>query len=272
MILLRWIFVAVLLFCSILLSASGLLLPWSAEAAASSCSSLLFHSPASCLQNPAVSASGFEFSCSRLYGLPEIPIYFAAAGFNRQILHLAFALSELDHVNYRELTGIANTAGRLHNFNAGFNCRYHRIDISGKGSRQAVSFDLGCLWNSGRFQTAACWLNCSETKLAGQFLPAYFVWESSCAVDENLTFSIRLEKETGFEFQPALATRYDAFPQLALLASGTRNPDQIGSGFCVSLRNWHLAYAAVYHAELDFTHYISLRYEKNPLPEPPALP
>lgn len=262
--LLKWISLLpmLILLLPLHLMAGGLLVPWSAQSAALGNSTLLCHSVSAFNVNPAISECGLEFTVNRLYDLPELPRYLMAAGSKWQKFHFGMGLSDLDHSHYNELTAILNSSYHFQALVAGVNFRYHRIEISGKGKRDALSGDLGLAWQFDNFKTACSWLNCTEAKFANDVLPVYLIWESFLTIEKNLEFGIRLEKESGFEFQPGLASSFAVYPRFKILASYASNPQNIGCGFALDIKSICVSYAAVYHPELDFTHYITVSYGK----------
>ena len=253
---------AFILFLPVYLFSNGLLLPMSAQSAATSNFSIIGNSIGAIGVNPAISVSGVEFTVNRLYNLAELPRYLFYAGMKLHKFGFALGIDDLNNCNYNELTTLLNASYNLLYFSAGFNLRYHRIHITNKGNRDTLSLDLGLSWSSGIFKSAFSWHNCTESKLENDNIPVYFIWENAITLDPKVVLGFKLEKETGFEFHPAIATSISIYHNFKILTSYTLNPQNIGCGFIVNIKNTSVAYAVTYHPELDFTHYITLSYGK----------
>jgi hypothetical protein len=253
---------AFILLLPMYLNSIGLLLPVSAQAAATSNFSLIGNSIGAVNINPSITVNGIEFTVNRLYNLDELPRYLFYAGMKWRKFGFALGMADLNNYDYNELTTLLNTSYNLSDFSAGFNLSYHRIDITNKGNRDALSLDLGLSWSSGIFKSAFSWHNCTESKLAKDNIPVYFIWENAVTLDTKIVMGFKLEKETGFEFHPAIATSFSVYHNFQILTSYSLNPQNIGCGFIVNIKNTSVAYAATYHPELDFTHYLTLSYGK----------
>lgn len=242
---------------------SGILLPWSAEGAAVNNSILVQNAVSNFTINPATGNAGCEVSTLRLYNISELSIYNFSAVWNFASLSTGLALSSLDHCSYNENSAILNCKYKLYDLSLGINYQLYHVKISGKGSRSRSAVDLGVIWFCDKFSSAFSCNNLNLSEMHDLQIPSCFIWEIAYSIEEQINIDLKLEKEEELDFQPSIATSINVNQFLNILASFSENPSQTGLGFSVSMFRWQVSYGVQYHPELNLSHFISIRYEKN---------
>ncbi|MCF7912979.1 MAG: hypothetical protein K9M99_10655 [Candidatus Cloacimonetes bacterium] len=254
------IIVIIILGWGYMLMGSGLLLPWSANSAASGGSAFICHESGAIFSYPALTGKGIEFSSTLLYNLPELPYYVFAAGTSYRKINLGYALAHLHHPNYKESNQVLNLSYCTGELQFGINLRNLLIQIPAETMASAFTIDLGMAWQYSQINTAISWLNAAASEIDDERLPVYVIWEMSWQIVPAGDLAVRIEKESGFEFHPAIAGEYTISRTLRIISSYSMYPASIGSGFQITLGRFAVSYALQYHEDLLESHYISLQY------------
>jgi hypothetical protein len=242
------------------LSGSGLLLPWSANAAASGSSGFISSESSSVFCYPAWAESGVSLSSTYLYNIPELPYSVLAIVAKRGQLNFGYGIKHLHHPNYRESEQLLNFGYAFKQLRLGLNLCNLLIDISDEKMKTAFLFDMGIAWQQNNISTAFSWLNTTSATIDKEKLPVYVIWEINWQLVTAGSLGLRIEKEDDFEFHPAVAGDYRICKALRLISSYSLYPASLGSGFEITIGKVSVSYALQYHEDLLESHYLSLQY------------
>jgi hypothetical protein len=257
----RLLVFVVILTLAYMAGANGLLLPWSAQSAAANCCGFLSCDAGRIFSYPALSCAQFSATTSRLYNMEELPRYIFTASKEWQNLSIGFGAEHLGHPDCKETSQLINLSYGAYRLRAGVNLRNIMVNITGEPVINSFSADLGAAWKWQKLETSVSWLNCFNSKLDGELLPVYIIWESAMEISEAAKLAVRIEKESGYEFQPVTGGSFGISKNLFLLASYSFDPAVTGCGFLIKWQQLGISYGLQYHSQLLETHYLSLSYE-----------
>jgi hypothetical protein len=254
--------VLTILWCVVLpLYTLNLNLPNSAAQNSANSLNLIYPTPASAMNNPAIMKEGIETSVTSLYGMQDLPYYNFHFVYNFSKLSLHLGESYLDNNLYTESRTNLSLAYKLHWITIAGSIQVLRNKIKDYHDASAYIFNAGLRWELSKFTTGIACQNLSQTNFLNLKLPVIILWESCYQFTSGSKVSLGMEKEVNSDFIFKIASSYCPFPNLELLAGYQFYPDRIGFGMIFKFRNFNLSYSVRTHLYLGLTHYISVGYE-----------
>ncbi|MBN2461934.1 MAG: hypothetical protein JXB60_10065, partial [Candidatus Cloacimonetes bacterium] len=221
---------------------------------------ILEEHPLACWQNPAVSGRGVEISGSFLYSLPELPL--AIACYSTSIRKWGFSLSHssLLHPLLKQNLSLVGVNYGNEFLAGGLALSFINYTYHDRGKFSAFSLNSGFYWQLGIFKSGFSCHNILQSRLGSATLPVLYSYETRLQLPGNVIIGCGLEKETGYDFSLRFASSISITKFLKLFTGYQYNPDRIGTGIMIILRNYHLCYSVRNHQILPYTHYLSISY------------
>ncbi|MCD4817466.1 MAG: hypothetical protein K8S23_02095 [Candidatus Cloacimonetes bacterium] len=216
--------------------------------------------PSSVIQNPAVIKTGIETSISYLYNLSELPYYNFSSGFRFKKFTISLNSNLLNHQFYKENIASLGVNYQVKNITMGISSRFLYNSVENYHSFSKFVFDAGVLYERGEVSTAFAMKNITQTDFFDTPLPIFFLWESNYKISQASNISIGLEKQQDFYFSFKMATIYTFFDVFSLISSYQYNPERLGAGALIKIKNYEIIYSIRSHKYLSLTHYISFCY------------
>ncbi|MFO7895708.1 MAG: hypothetical protein R6U84_02095 [Candidatus Cloacimonadales bacterium] len=257
----RRLSITVILFYYLHLAANGIFLQPSAYHHATSGLSLLYPHASNSRVHPSLQESGVESSLSRLFGLPQLPLYNLHFAYQRAQWGISLGSSFLDNALYQEISSNFGLSYRWDNISLGSSLHYLKTATHNYSDNAAWPLQLSLAWQEPFFSTAFTFYNSFAAQLEQQPIPQILLWETALEITEKSKLGLGLEKENDFDFSLKIGSSYQILENFTILSSYQYQPDRLGVGVVFGIKKMEICYAIRTHPHLDLNHYISVHYE-----------
>lgn len=199
------------------------------------------------------------------YSIAEINVYALAVSYTKP--NFAFGAGVMEYGNnlYRDQNFIFSAACRLiSTFNAGLRLKLRHISISGYGSANVSSVDVGFHIPAAKNISIGMLVkNAIAGKIGnnGERPKREVLSAVRIKIPGSATLFAEIAQEENFEAEHRLGFEYPLFKNMALrLGTGVNTPESFAGGFGIQFGRFQFNYALQNHPDLDQSHIFSITF------------
>jgi hypothetical protein len=236
-----------MLSCPLILSASDI--------------STLSNSVAGSYYQPALIGDGISISHSSPFSLSELNVVNVAYQFSLWKEQFSVGMFALNNKHISDRTIYLGYAKRLLDMiQLGSNLRYYSQKVEGYESLDAMTLNVGVIWENDIFTHGLSYSNVSHTTVKGIELPSIVKYECMISPFERLNFAISAEKEMNFDIRYGVGVSQKITDMFVVYTGFLNNPGQFSAGLALTVNKVEIGYGIRTHKELDWTQAVGIKY------------
>ena len=162
---------------------------------------------------------------------------------------------------YKEGEFLIAFSRKILSINTGISTRILYLTIKDEKFKLAYLLDFGFHKKINKYSLAFSWKNITYSKLNGEELPVFLLWEMGYNISSNIKIVFGFEKQSKNDFIFYLATNYKINKYFNVFSGYRQKPSRIGAGFSILVKKILFSYSFLTHPALFNTHYFTLEYE-----------